>query len=272
MRTLLVLALTALAAPPPAGWASGARASRFAWPLAPPHQVVRAFDRPVTEYAPGHRGVDVAASPGTPVLAAGDGVVVHAGPVADRAVVSLRHASGLRTTYEPVEPAVVRGQPVRRGTVIGTVTAGHEGCPTTACLHWGAIRPTPPPGTYLDPLRLLAPTRLRLLPHPTNPASPSTITPPRAHPARIPRTTPPQPASPQPAPTLANANPNQRYPNQRDLDPAHHQRRRAGRGVAPRSGPVLTIARRAPAPPVEQASSSSLGRPRWGGFVASSVW
>ncbi|MEU4739860.1 M23 family metallopeptidase [Actinosynnema sp. NPDC023658] len=169
MRTPLVLALTALLTLPLAPSAAGsARAPRFAWPLAPPHQVVRTFDPPATPYAPGHRGVDLAAPPGTPVLAAADGVVLHAGPVADRTVVSLLHAGGLRTTYEPLIPTVHRGQQVRRGDRIGTLRPGHEGCPAEACLHWGALRVTSPESrTYLDPLPLVLPNHVRLLPRPS---------------------------------------------------------------------------------------------------------
>ncbi|MFJ6672386.1 M23 family metallopeptidase [Actinosynnema sp. NPDC091369] len=170
MRTLLVLALTATVTLPLAPLARASRPPRFTWPLAPPHRVVRTFDPPATEYAAGHRGVDLAAPPGSPVLAAADAVVLHAGPVADRRLVSLLHPGGLRTTYEPVHPTVHRGQRVRRGTPIGTLQPGHEGCPTDACLHWGAVRPTPPRSrTYLDPLHLLTNGRVRLLPHPTCP-------------------------------------------------------------------------------------------------------
>ncbi|XVS68325.1 peptidoglycan DD-metalloendopeptidase family protein [Actinosynnema sp. CA-299493] len=98
-------------------------------------------------------------------MAAADAVVVHAGPVADRAVVSLLHTGGLRTTYEPVTPAVRRGQPVRRGDRIGALDPGHEGCPTETCLHWGAFRTTPPRSrTYLNPLHLVSNGRVRLLP------------------------------------------------------------------------------------------------------------
>lgn len=168
MRTLLVLALTVastLPVHPVGGPAWAARPQRFTWPLAPPHQVTRAFEAPATAYAPGHRGVDLAAPRDAPVLAAADAVVLHAGRVAHRPVVSLRHAGGLRTTYEPVEPTVRRGQFVRRGDRIGTLREGHEGCPTEACLHWGALRTAPPaPRTYLDPLHLLTTTRVRLLP------------------------------------------------------------------------------------------------------------
>ncbi|MFD5829931.1 M23 family metallopeptidase [Lentzea sp. NPDC060358] len=132
-------------------------AARFTWPLPPPHPVVRAFEAPATAFGPGHRGVDLAAAAGTRVLAPADGVVVHAGAVVDRTLVSLEHRGGLRTTYEPVTPAVAAGQRVRRGEVIGHLQPGH--CPS-ACLHWGARRQQ----AYQDPLRLLTPVRVRLLP------------------------------------------------------------------------------------------------------------
>jgi murein DD-endopeptidase MepM/ murein hydrolase activator NlpD len=75
-------------------------------------------------------------------------------------VVSVDHADGLRTTYEPVTPAVVAGQVVRAGEVIGALDAGHPGCPLTACLHWGLRRGE----VYLDPLALVGRARVRLLP------------------------------------------------------------------------------------------------------------
>jgi murein DD-endopeptidase MepM/ murein hydrolase activator NlpD len=129
-------------------------------PLAEPLHVTRPFEPPVNPYGPGHRGVDLAGAPGAVVLAAADGVVVFAGRVAGRAVVSIDHAGGLRTTYEPVEASVGAGQPVARGSPIGTLAAGHTGCPVGACLHWGLRRAA----TYLDPLLLLRPARVRLLP------------------------------------------------------------------------------------------------------------
>jgi hypothetical protein len=49
---------------------------------------------------------------------------------------------------------------VARGSPIGVLTAGHAGCPVDACLHWGLRRGE----TYLDPLALLRPPRVRLLP------------------------------------------------------------------------------------------------------------
>jgi murein DD-endopeptidase MepM/ murein hydrolase activator NlpD len=122
--------------------------------------VTRPFDPPPDPFAAGHRGVDLGGTPWTPVLAAGDGVVVFAGMVAGRPVVSIDHTGGLRTTYEPVDPSVGAGQRVTRGSPIGTLLTGHAGCPRAACLHWGLRRG----GTYLDPLALLEIPRVRLLP------------------------------------------------------------------------------------------------------------
>jgi murein DD-endopeptidase MepM/ murein hydrolase activator NlpD len=78
-------------------------------------------------------------------------------------VVSVLHANGLRTTYEPVQPSVVIGARVAAGSRLGVLVAGHPGCPVAACLHWGLRRG----GDYLDPLILLGLGRVRLLPlHP----------------------------------------------------------------------------------------------------------
>ncbi|HEU0087860.1 MAG TPA: M23 family metallopeptidase [Pseudonocardiaceae bacterium] len=140
-------------------------AGRFGWPLPGSPAVARRFEPPAHRFGPGHRGVDLISTSGTPVLAAGPGTVVFAGPVAGRGVVSIEHAGGLRTTYEPVLPSVATGDQVATGQQIGTVAPGHPGCPVPTCLHWGARRGT----SYLDPLRLLAPDRVRLLPWPTGP-------------------------------------------------------------------------------------------------------
>lgn len=138
---------------------------RFHWPLAPPHPVLRRFQAPSTPWGPGHRGVDLGGRPAEPVLAAGSGLVLYAGPLADRSLVSIEHAGGLRTTYEPVRPTVRVGDHVERGQVIGTLLPGHPGCPArppTVCLHWGVHRES----VYLDPLRLVDTGHVRLLPWP----------------------------------------------------------------------------------------------------------
>ncbi|MEU0791368.1 M23 family metallopeptidase [Amycolatopsis sp. NPDC005961] len=124
--------------------------ARLSWPLSPVPVVMKYFDAPETPYGPGHRGVDLAAAPGQDVLAADAGVVVFAGLVAGRPVISVDHDGGLRTTYEPVEPKVAVGDQVYRGQVLGSVLAGHPGCTIAACLHWGVRRGD----EYVDPLAL----------------------------------------------------------------------------------------------------------------------
>jgi murein DD-endopeptidase MepM/ murein hydrolase activator NlpD len=158
--SVLVAALAAPSARAGPVVAAAAPALPWTWPLAGTPPVTRPFDPPPEPWAAGHRGVDLAGSPGEPVLASGDGVVVFAGLVAGRPVVSIDHPGGLRTTYEPVQPWVGAGQPVARGSPIGALVAGHAGCPVEACLHWGLRRGE----SYLDPLRLLQPPEVRLLP------------------------------------------------------------------------------------------------------------
>lgn len=170
LRTVLraLLAVPVVAAPAPAGTTAPAGApapaAEVLWtaPLGDSPDVTRPFEAPASPYGPGHRGVDLAGAPGAIVRAAGAGVVVFAGLVAGRPVVSVAHPGGLRTTYEPVDPSVAGGEAVARGSPIGTLLPGHPGCPAAACLHWGLRRGE----AYLDPLLLLRPPRIRLLPWP----------------------------------------------------------------------------------------------------------
>ncbi|MFI7666423.1 M23 family metallopeptidase [Nocardia sp. NPDC049526] len=145
---------------------SAAPHGEFSWPLQPRPVVERKFDKPAQDWLPGHRGVDLAGTNGQAVLAAGDGIVVFAVTVAGKPVVSIDHPGGLRTTYEPVQAEVSVGTRVGRGTRVGTLEAGHEGCAAAACLHWGARRETSGHSRreYIDPLGLLHPTPLRLKP------------------------------------------------------------------------------------------------------------
>lgn len=136
----------------------------YEWPLSPEPEVVRGFQPPTEPWGPGHRGVDLGAPRGEPVQAAASGTVAFAGRVVDRTVVSIDHADGIRTTYEPLEPAVSTGDQVQVGEVIGFLDRGDTGAHCAAdCLHWGA-RTTA--GTYLDPLLLLGvePPVIRLYP------------------------------------------------------------------------------------------------------------
>ncbi|WP_084759949.1 peptidoglycan DD-metalloendopeptidase family protein [Nocardia mangyaensis] len=145
-----------------------AEPGEFGWPLRPRPTVERRFDKPEHNWLPGHRGVDLAGSAGQVVVAAGEGIVVFAGVVADKPVVSIDHPGGLRSTYEPVRADITVGTRVSRGTPIGTLESGHEGCPAAACLHWGARRESSAHSKreYVDPLGLLHHVPIRLKPLP----------------------------------------------------------------------------------------------------------
>lgn len=157
---LVPVAYAALAVLPAAP--AVAAAGRPAWrlPLDGRPRVVAAFAAPAGLYAPGHRGVDLAAAPAARVLAAAAGVVAFAGRVAGRGVVSVDHPGGLRTTYQPVEAVVHAGDAVAAGSVLGLLTGTGGHCPPAACLHWGLRRGA----DYLDPMGQLGTVRVRLLP------------------------------------------------------------------------------------------------------------
>lgn len=158
---LLWLPQPMTAAPIEPALAPPATGSGFRLPLPPPPTVLTPFRPPSHRYGVGHRGVDLASVEGAVVTAAGAGTVVHAGRLVDRGVVSVEHPSGLRTTYEPVTATVRAGMTIAAGTVLGTLEAGHGSCAPAHCLHWGARLPD---DVYLDPLSLLGPLPVRLLP------------------------------------------------------------------------------------------------------------
>jgi murein DD-endopeptidase MepM/ murein hydrolase activator NlpD len=114
-------------------------------------ELVRVFDAPPNPFAAGHRGVDVAASEGSPVRASAPGVVSFAGSVAGNLSVTIDHGGGLLTSYSFLGgTSVRRGAAVARGDVVGTVGRGHptEGLPPH--VHLSARRD----GFYFDPLEL----------------------------------------------------------------------------------------------------------------------
>jgi murein DD-endopeptidase MepM/ murein hydrolase activator NlpD len=134
---------------------------QWGWPLPPPHVVIQGFAPPAQPWLPGQRGVVLLGSPGEVVLAAGAGTVAFAGQVGGVGVVSLQHGD-LRTTYEPVHPAVHTGESVSLGQRIGRLVSAGSECAPRTCLHWGLLRGA----DYLDPLSLLDLAVLRLLPLP----------------------------------------------------------------------------------------------------------
>jgi hypothetical protein len=166
---------------------SSALAERWLRPV--PGDVARgfAYDRAAPFTAGAHRGVDLAAPPGTTVRAACAGRVVHAGAVAGREEVVSVRCAGRRVSYLPLASVAVKGDAtLRAGAPIGTVARGHGG------LHLG-VRAEGDPFGYLDPMALLPASERRFVPalRPT-PSRPST-------PRPALRPTPSRPSTPRPA-------------------------------------------------------------------------
>ena len=147
---LLVLLLPVVVMPSAAARADG---PRWQWPVPPPHEVIAPFDAPATPYGPGHRGIDIAVPGGAEVRTVEGGTVRFSGSVAGRGVVSVVHADGLISTYEPVDGGVSAGDQVGAGQVLGTLEGSSPAshCAGRDCLHLGARRGE----LYVDPLLLL---------------------------------------------------------------------------------------------------------------------
>jgi murein DD-endopeptidase MepM/ murein hydrolase activator NlpD len=158
-RWLLVALVVAMAAPTPAH-----AAGTWAWPVTGP--VIRGYDPPDSPYGSGHRGIDIAAPVGTPVLAAAPGTVAFAGKVGGHLFVTVNHGGGLASTYSWVSELRVRkNDAVAQGQVIALSGTGHPDAPT-AHLHFGVKLN----GAYEDPLDYLSPASvvdlIRLAPLP----------------------------------------------------------------------------------------------------------
>lgn len=118
--------------------------------------VTRAFDPPSSPFGSGHRGIDIAASVATPVVAAASGVVTFAGPVGGRLFLTIDHGGGLESTYSFLDAVVARkGTVVAQGQVVARSGAGHAGS-TTPHLHFG-VRLL---DAYVDPLDYLGPVEV----------------------------------------------------------------------------------------------------------------
>jgi murein DD-endopeptidase MepM/ murein hydrolase activator NlpD len=85
-----------------------------------------------------HEGTDYSAAPGTPVMAAGDGVVLRAGRVGGYGnLIELRHLNGITTRYGHLRGFarnIRRGARVEQGQTIGYV--GSTGLATGPHLHY----------------------------------------------------------------------------------------------------------------------------------------
>lgn len=106
---------------------------------------------PIDHTQKGHFGLDIAAREGTPVVAALDGKVKHAGPAGTYGnLITLAHADGTETRYAHLSAITVKvGQHVAAGTPMGAV--GTTGRSTGPHLHFEVRRD----GRPVDPWPLL---------------------------------------------------------------------------------------------------------------------
>ena len=114
---------------------------------------------PLLGYTAMHRGVDFGASEGTPIQAAGDGVVEQAGWNGSYGnYVRIRHNGEYSTAYAHMShaPRLQSGQVVRQGQIIGYV--GSTGRATGPHLHYEVLRH----GGQVNPLGVRFPTGRRL--------------------------------------------------------------------------------------------------------------
>ncbi len=164
MRRLAVLIICACAFP-----VTGARA--WTWPVDGPVLRPFAFDH-AHPYAGGqHRGVDLGAPSGSPVLAPAKGIVSFAGTVPTGGkTVSIETAFGFTATLVHLGSiAVVRGAVVGEGSVVGTVGPSGVVDLPEPYVYFGT-RVTSDPQGYVDPLTLLP---SRVAPTPSRAAEPA---------------------------------------------------------------------------------------------------
>lgn len=115
---------------------------------------------PISGYTRLHKGTDFAARTGTPIFAAGHGVVERASRYGGYGkYVRIRHANGYKTAYAHMSrygPGVKKGKRVRQGDIIGYV--GSTGASTGPHLHYEVMIN----GKHVNAMRLKLPTGRKL--------------------------------------------------------------------------------------------------------------
>ncbi|GAB4537105.1 MAG: M23 family metallopeptidase [Roseibium sp.] len=110
---------------------------------------------PIHKYTKMHRGVDWSAPRGTPIMAAGNGVIQKAGWSSGYGRrIELRHTNGYTTTYNHMTgfaKGIGEGVQVTQGQIIGYV--GSTGLSTGPHLHYEVLVN----GRYMDPMRIKLP-------------------------------------------------------------------------------------------------------------------
>jgi hypothetical protein len=127
-----------------------------------PEDALNQYLAPMTEYGAGHRGIDLPANIGDPLLSPATGELSFVGKVGYRNVVSVRFGSSLTASMEPVCSELLEGTQVTIGDEIGFVCEPDLEylwhC-IELCLHFG----TRSEAGYFSPLTLiggLSPSRL----------------------------------------------------------------------------------------------------------------
>ena len=115
---------------------------------------------PILGYTKVHRGVDFAAPTGTPIYAAGDGIITFRGRKgAYGKYIRIRHAAGYSTAYAHMsryKKGVTQGRRVKQGEVIGYV--GSTGRSTGPHLHYEILVR----GQQTNPLTIKMPSGITL--------------------------------------------------------------------------------------------------------------
>jgi len=234
--------------------AASARAD-WVWPVS--GEVITAYRNGDDPYAAGqHRGIDIAAAPGTPVVAAAGGEVRFAGTAGSSGLtVSIRTADGLfDTSYLHLSSTAVRkGQIVAAGDHVGAVGTTGIRSAEQAHLHFG-VRDAGSRHAYHDPLAFLPPPALApQRPRPTPAPGPVTV-PLAPEPGRVPAARPKPRPSPRPGP-LPRRLPLPASPPRRV--PAGHRSPSPRPAPAPHGAPAAHAAPAAHGAPVAHGAPSA---------------
>ncbi len=135
----------------PAFITTGASSGKFQWPCPSSTRITSGFggrSAPTAGASTYHRGIDIGAGFGSPVIAAADGMVIKTGYMGSGGnTVMIDHGNTVVTVYHHLSGyACKEGQIVKAGTVIAYV--GSTGVSTGPHLHFG-VRIA---GNYVDPM------------------------------------------------------------------------------------------------------------------------
>ncbi len=159
--TVIAIALVLLA-PPASSPAATAAGGSGAWPWPLLGEVITPYKNGSDRYAAGqHRGVDIAAPAGTPVLAVTPGRVSYSGRLPDGGnAVTLRSEDGawLVSSLHLAERDVRIGQRVRAGTRLGSVGSTGRRSVDQPHVHLSVRRADS--RAYVDPMTLLGAQRV----------------------------------------------------------------------------------------------------------------